>query len=85
MDVRDERVKVTARFREDGSVLRGDAHCRSEGFLFEVSLLSEEPEAEIAELLRLAHRMCFTEEVIGKAVHMEMRHVLNGDKIALVQ
>ena len=83
IDVRDERVRVTARFREEGSVLRGDARGWSEGFSIEITLASDAPEAEIAELLRLAHRMCFTEDVISRAIDVDVRHVLNGDEIAV--
>ena len=64
-------------------MLRGDARGWSEGFAIEITLVSDAPEAEIAELLRLAHQTCFTEDVIGRAIDVDIRHVLNGDEIAV--
>lgn len=64
-------------------MLRGDARGWSKGFTIEVMLVSEASEAEIAELLRLAHQMCFTENVIGKTIDVDFRHVLNGDEITV--
>ena len=66
--LQDERVKVIARFQEQGSVLR---------------LESAAPAEEIAELVRLAHRMCFTEAALTGQVELTQRHHLNGQPLTL--
>jgi hypothetical protein len=73
-----QRVRVTARFSERGSVLRGTKEGACEGFEIEISLDSREPAAAIAELLRLAHRMCFTEAALAAEIALTTRHLLNG-------
>ncbi len=79
--VRDERVKVLARFREEGSVLRGDKHGMVESFEIQLSLDSDLPQQEIIEMMRLAHRMCFTEDTLSKEVKPVYQHFLNGQPI----
>jgi len=79
--LRDERVKVTAHFLEQGSVLRGTSEGRCEGFDLELSIESAEPQAEIVELIRLSHRMCFTEVALTDEVPVRKQHTLNGEPI----
>lgn len=74
----DERVKVVAYFREQGSVLQGTSVGECERFDVELSIKSDEPEAEIVELIRLSHRMCFTESVLTKKVELRLVDRLNG-------
>ena len=76
-----ERVKVGARFSERGSVLQGTKEAGCEGFEIEISLDSQEPAEEIAELIRLAHRMCFTEAALAAEVKLTTRHLLNGQPL----
>jgi len=79
--LRDERVKVTAFFREQGSVLQGSAEGMCEGFDIELFIESDEPAEEIAELIRLSHRMCFTESALTGNIPLTKRHSLNGQPI----
>lgn len=79
LTLHDERAKVVAHFREQGSVLQGTAAGFCEGFEIELQLESDEPAAEIAELIRLAHRMCFTEVALAGPVKLVQRHRLNGE------
>ena len=79
----DERVKVVAHFLERGSVLRGDKQGACEGFVIEMDLASEAPAETIAEALRLAHRMCFTEAALTSAVPVTARHRLNGKALEI--
>ncbi len=74
----EERVKVLATFSEEGSVLQGTKRGSCEGFEIELALESTAPEGAIAELLRLAHRMCFTEAALAAPVKITTRHCLNG-------
>ena len=65
LHLRNERVKVIALFQEEGSVLGGTQRGSSERFSIEFSLDSDEPEHKIAELIHLAHGMCFTEHALS--------------------
>jgi len=77
----DERVKVLAHFRESGSVLAGTAQGICEGFDVQLSIESHAPVEEIAELMRLAHRMCFTQDALSGQVKLTTSHFLNGEAI----
>jgi len=47
LKITSEKVLVTARFHEQGSVLRGDAEGFCDGFDVEIQLESTEPVAEL--------------------------------------
>jgi hypothetical protein len=79
--ISDERVKVTAFFLEQGSVLRGTAEGRCEGFSIYLAIESDEPAEQISELIRLAHRMCFTEDALTGSVPLTIQHSLNGQPV----
>lgn len=74
-------MRVTAHFHAQGSVLRGDAEGFCDGFEVEISLDSDEPEAQIRELIRLARQMCFTEKALTGSVAVSVRQSLNGVEI----
>ena len=76
--IRNERVKVTAHFHEQGSVLRGDAEGFCDGFEVEISFDSEEPGEQITTLIRLARQMCFTEKVLTGSVPVQVTQLVNG-------
>jgi hypothetical protein len=76
--IRNERVKVTAHFHEEGSILQGTKHGRCDGFEVEILLDSDEPAEQISELIRLSHRMCFTEAAMLAPVTVTSRHTVNG-------
>jgi uncharacterized OsmC-like protein len=78
LSIRNERVKVTARFHEQGSVLKGDAAGRCEAFEIELSVDSDEPPEKITALIRLAHQMCFTEDALTGHVRLEKVNLVNG-------
>ena len=81
LKLEDERVRVNAQFREQGSVLAGTKNGSCIGFEIEVNIRSEESAGAIAEMLRLAHRMCFTEDVLTRKVDVTVRHTLNGEEL----
>lgn len=83
MSIQNERVKVTAHFHEQGSVLAGTAEGRCDGFDIELSLDSEEETAKIVELIRLAHQMCFTEDALSGRVKLSRSHLLNGKPLGM--
>ncbi len=74
-------MRVTARFREQGSVLAGTKQGRAESFLVELHIESEEPRETILELIRLAHRMCFTESALAGEADFKTRSILNGQPV----
>jgi organic hydroperoxide reductase OsmC/OhrA len=74
---------VTARFREEGSVLAGTKEGECLGFEIEVLIEGEEDKAAIEEMIRLAHRMCFTESALTGAMQLKVRHVFNGEELSI--
>lgn len=64
-------------------MLRGDSEGTCEGFEVELAIDSDEPQPEIAELIRLAHRMCFTEAALTGNVALTQWHFLNGQPFAV--
>ncbi len=74
-------MRVVARFREEGSVLGGTQQGTAESLSIDLSLDSDERQEEIVKLIRLAHRMCFTEYALSEAVPLSTSHRLNGDRI----
>ena len=83
LKIRNERVTVTARFHEEGSVLRGDKKGEVERIESLITFDTEETDEAIREALELTHRMCFTESVITRAVPVEARHVINQREFSL--
>lgn len=71
-------MRVTAHFHEQGSVLRGDAEGFCDGFKVEISIVSDEPAEAIAELIRLARQMCFTEKALMGSVPVVVNNFING-------
>jgi uncharacterized OsmC-like protein len=78
--VRNEHVKVTARFHEQGSVLQGTKNGVCDGFDVEISLESNEPKETIAEMIRLARQMCFADYAISHPIAVNARYFLNGEE-----
>jgi hypothetical protein len=72
-------VYVTGHFHEQGSVLRGDAEGFCDGFEVKIVLDSDEPAQEIATLIRLARRMCFTEKALTGSTPVTVKQQVNGE------
>ena len=81
--IRNERVQVTAHFHEEGSVLRGDAEGYCDRFEIQMALDSDENEAEIKQLVQLAHRLCFAEKAVVGTVPISISQTLNGNPLQL--
>jgi uncharacterized OsmC-like protein len=79
--IRNERVKVIARFVESGSIFKGDKNGEAKSFQIELSMDSEEPKEEIMALMRMAHNMCFAEDSLTKAMQLDISHKLNGQSL----
>jgi uncharacterized OsmC-like protein len=78
LSIRNERVKVTGHFHEQGSVLRGDAEGFCDGFEIEISLDTDEAPQEITTLINLARRMCFTEKALTGVTGIRLSQKING-------
>ena len=81
--IHNERVHVTAHFHEEGSVLRGDAEGYCDRFEIQMALDSDENEAEIKQLVQLAHRLCFAEKAVVGTVPISISQTLNGNPLQL--
>lgn len=81
--MRNEKVSVVAHFDEHGSVLGGTQLGSCQGFSIELSLEGDQSTEEITELIRMAHRMCFTESALTREVTVTTRHMFNGQVIEL--
>jgi organic hydroperoxide reductase OsmC/OhrA len=79
--IRNERVHVSGHFHEQGSVLRGDAEGFCDGFEVKITLDSEAAQDEIATLIRLARRMCFTEKALTGSTPVTVTQMVNGVEI----
>lgn len=78
-----EQVRVEARFLEQGSILAGTKRGSCEGFKVEVSLRGEHDPEVILGLIRVAHQMCFTEDVLVHGASIETIHTYNGQEMTL--
>jgi organic hydroperoxide reductase OsmC/OhrA len=78
LNIRNEKVIVNGYFHEHGSVLKGDAEGFCDAFEIQVSIDSDEPASEIAELIRLARKMCFTEKALTGNVQLSVTNLVNG-------
>jgi len=83
LTLRNEKVNVVARFEEEGSVLGGTQQGRCNGFSIELSIEGDENIEDIVNLIRMAHRMCFTESAITHQVEIKANHLFNGQPIDL--
>jgi hypothetical protein len=62
-------------------VLQGTKEGHCQGFDIQLSIESQASAEEIAELIRLAHRMCFTEDALSGRVKLTTSHLFNGGPI----
>jgi uncharacterized OsmC-like protein len=83
LKIRNERVKVLARFLESGSIFKGDKNGEARSFEIEMSMDSDESREEILALMRMAHNMCFAEDSLTKPMDLQLSHKLNGETVEL--
>jgi hypothetical protein len=83
LNIRNEHVKVTGRFHEQGSVLRGDAAGFCDGFDIQIRIESEESPEKIAELIRIARQMCFTESALVGNTPLTVSQLLNQQPLQI--
>ena len=81
LTLRNESVRVVAHFEEEGSVLAGTQQGTCKEFFIELSLEGDHNVEEMIKLIRMAHRMCFTESALTRTVALKTNHLFNGQPI----
>jgi len=81
LSIRNERVTVNAYFHEQGSVLRGDAEGFCDRFEVTLSMESEEVPEQLAQLVRLARQLCFTEKALTAETPVKVIPLVNGEPL----
>jgi uncharacterized OsmC-like protein len=83
LTLKNERVNVIAHFHEQGAVLAGTQLGFCEDFDIELSIDGDLPIEEIKTLIKLAHRMCFTEYALSNEIKITSRNLYNGKIIEM--
>lgn len=79
MQIRNERVRVTAYFHEQGSVLKGDAEGFCDHFDIEILVDADETDEKITSLIAMARKLCFTEKALTTQVTVNVIQTSNGE------
>jgi hypothetical protein len=72
------RIKITARYSREGSVIAGNAHTRCESIKTELSLDSDEPTDRVAQLVKMAEATCFTLAALRNTAPVVLEAAVNG-------
>ncbi len=72
------RVQVTARFKNEGSVLRETIDAQGVGFETKLDVQSQAPSERVAAVVRNSEKGCYVMQTILKPTPVETRVTLNG-------
>jgi hypothetical protein len=72
------RVLVTARFKNEGSVLRETVHAQGLGVETRCEIFSGEPPAKVAKVIRNAEAGCYVIQTIRNPTEVKSEYMLNG-------
>ena len=72
------RIKVTARYHREGSVLAGTAQALCDSITTELSLDSDEPPERVAQLIKMAEATCFTLAALRNPAPVALEATVNG-------
>ena len=72
MEPKNVRIKVTAKYFRDGSVIAGDAKSVCDAITTELSLDSDEPPERVAQLIKMAEATCYTMAALRNAIPCEL-------------
>jgi hypothetical protein len=78
IEPKDVRIKVTARYHREGSILAGNAKTMCDSIKTELSLDSDEPPERIAQLIKLAEATCFTIAALRNPAPVALDATVNG-------
>jgi len=73
------KVLVTARFKNEGSVLRETVQAEALGFETRCELTSNEPANKVAKVVRNAEHGCYVMQTILKPTPVERQFTLNEE------
>jgi hypothetical protein len=76
------RMRVTARYRVDGSILNDTIESRMLGAETTLEIQSAEPAERVARVVRNAERGCFVMQALQNPVPVTGRTLLNGAPLA---
>ena len=76
------RMRVTARYRVDGSVLNDSVQAQMVGADTTLELQSPDPPNRIARVVRNAERGCFVLQALMRPVPITTTTTLNGTRLA---
>lgn len=79
LTIEEERVRVLAHFRTEGSVRKGTKQSSCSGFEIELHIESEEAREPMSALAAQAHRMCYTEAALAGQVELRISNYFNGE------
>lgn len=71
------RIKVTAKYHREGSVLAGTATTQCDEIKTELSLDSDEPPARVAQLIKMAEATCFTLSALRNTAPVALEATVN--------
>jgi hypothetical protein len=77
IEPRNVRIKVTAKYFREGSVIAGNANAMCDSITTELSLESDEPPDRIAQLIKMAEASCYTMAALRNAVPVELVSTVN--------
>jgi hypothetical protein len=72
------KVLVTARFKNEGSVLRETIQAEGLGFETRCELISSDTAEKVAKVLRNAEKGCYVMQTILKPTPVDRQFTLNG-------
>jgi len=77
MEPKNVRIKVTAKYFREGSVIAGTAKAICDGITTELSLESDEPAERVAQLIKMAEASCYTMAALRNAVPCDLVSTVN--------
>jgi organic hydroperoxide reductase OsmC/OhrA len=72
------RIRVTARYSREGSVLAGNAKTLCDSIRTELSLDSDESPERLAQLITMAEATCFTMAALRNPAPVALEATVNG-------
>jgi hypothetical protein len=72
------KIKVTAQYAREGSILAGTIRSWCDSIRTELDLDSDEPAGRVAQLVRMAEASCFTLGTVRASTPMELVVTVNG-------
>jgi hypothetical protein len=72
------RIKITAKYSREGSVIAGNAHTRCDSINTELSLDSDETPDRVAQLIKMAEATCFTLAALRNSAPVALEAAVNG-------